>query len=243
MTRLRQRPRRRVRAHHVRPGELTADQVVVATGPYQVPAHRRRIGRAAARRHRAAALARSTAGRASCPPARCWSSAPASPAARSPRTCTWPGARCTWPSAAHPGWPARYRGRDVVAWLDDMGYYRQGHRASSPTLDAVRFRANHYVTGRDGGRDIDLRAFARDGMRLYGRLSGIGDGRLTFAADLRRQPGRRRRGVGDRSRTRSTRYIDASGIVRAGRGAVHAGVGPRRRAARARPARGRASPR
>ena len=51
--------------------------------------------------------------------------------------------------------------------------------------DAVRFRANHYVTGRDGGRDIDLRAFAWDGMRLYGRLTGIDGTMLT----LRRRPG------------------------------------------------------
>ena len=38
---------------------------------------------------------------------------------------------------------------------------------------AARKEANHYVTGRDGGRDIDLRAFARDGMRLHGRLIGV----------------------------------------------------------------------
>jgi putative flavoprotein involved in K+ transport len=46
-------------------------------------------------------------------------------------------------------------------------------------------RANHYVTGRDGGRDIDLRAFARDGMRLYGRLTGVDGGVLEFADDLK----------------------------------------------------------
>jgi putative flavoprotein involved in K+ transport len=50
--------------------------------------------------------------------------------------------------------------------------------------EAVRVRVNHYVTGRDGGRDIDLRAFARDGMRLYGHLTGAEGGRLEFAADL-----------------------------------------------------------
>jgi putative flavoprotein involved in K+ transport len=42
------------------------------------------------------------------------------------------------------------------------------------------------VTGRDGGRDIDLRAFARDGMRLYGRLNGVFDATLRFAPDLGR---------------------------------------------------------
>jgi len=48
----------------------------------------------------------------------------------------------------------------------------------------VRAKANHYVTGRDGGRDIDLRVFARDGMRLYGRLLGIEGGTLRLGDDL-----------------------------------------------------------
>lgn len=77
-----------------------------------------------------------------------------------------------------------YRGRDCVAWLDDMGYYAK----SIDEFDdagAVRMRVNHYVTGRGGGRDIDLRAFARDGMRLYGRLTGIDGTRLEFADDLK----------------------------------------------------------
>ena len=77
----------------------------------------------------------------------------------------------------------RYRGRDVVAWLDDLGHYDvpvEEHRDG----EAARLGTNHYVTGRDGGRDIDLRAAARDGMRLYGRLTGVRDGVLTFADDL-----------------------------------------------------------
>jgi len=77
-----------------------------------------------------------------------------------------------------------YRGRDCVAWLDEMGHYAKGID-EFPDADAVRMRANHYVTGRDGGRDIDLRAFARDGMRLYGRLTGVAGGVLEFADDLK----------------------------------------------------------
>jgi putative flavoprotein involved in K+ transport len=77
-----------------------------------------------------------------------------------------------------------YRGRDVVDWLEDMGYYARGIDRFDDA-DAVRFRANHYVTGRDGGHDIDLRAFARDGMRLYGRLTGVRGSVLSFADDLK----------------------------------------------------------
>ncbi|TCN38886.1 putative flavoprotein involved in K+ transport [Kribbella orskensis] len=77
-----------------------------------------------------------------------------------------------------------YRGRDVVAWLDEMGYYVKGIEEFDD-VDAVRFRVNHYVTGRDGGRDIDLRRFALEGMNLYGRLVAIGGSDLHFATDLR----------------------------------------------------------
>jgi putative flavoprotein involved in K+ transport len=65
-----------------------------------------------------------------------------------------------------------------------MGHYAKGINKFADA-DAIRMRVNHYVTGRDGGRDIDLRAFARDGMRLYGRLTGIDGTALEFADDLK----------------------------------------------------------
>ncbi|MGZ4521090.1 MAG: FAD-dependent oxidoreductase, partial [Mycobacteriaceae bacterium] len=60
-----------------------------------------------------------------------------------------------------------YRGRDCVAWLHDMGTY-DVPIAEHPGGLAKRENTNHYVTGRDGGRDIDLRVFALQGMKLYG---------------------------------------------------------------------------
>ncbi|WP_432839611.1 MSMEG_0569 family flavin-dependent oxidoreductase [Dactylosporangium sp. CA-092794] len=77
----------------------------------------------------------------------------------------------------------RYRGRDTLAWLSEMGHYDKGI-GEFGDADAVRLRANHYMTGRDGGRDIDLRRFATEGMRLYGRLRSVEAGRARFAADL-----------------------------------------------------------
>jgi putative flavoprotein involved in K+ transport len=76
-----------------------------------------------------------------------------------------------------------YRGRDVVAWLHDMGHYDLPVTAQPPE-ERGRDRTNHYVTGRDGGRDLDLRAFAREGMGLHGILTGVEDGRLVFADNL-----------------------------------------------------------
>jgi putative flavoprotein involved in K+ transport len=79
----------------------------------------------------------------------------------------------------------RYRGKDVVEWLDELGYYDLPVH-EHPLKEAVRTRSNHYVTGRDGGRDIDLRKLAREGMRLYGRLHGVRENRLEFAPDLKK---------------------------------------------------------
>ncbi len=76
-----------------------------------------------------------------------------------------------------------YRGRDVVAWLADMGYYDMPVDRH-PLREGVRDNTNHYVTGRDGGRDIDLRKFALDGMDLYGALKGFDGERLHFEDNL-----------------------------------------------------------
>jgi putative flavoprotein involved in K+ transport len=77
-----------------------------------------------------------------------------------------------------------YRGRDVVAWLAEMGYYDMPVDRH-PLREGVRDNTNHYVTGRDGGRDIDLRKFALEGMRLYGLLDDIAGTRMTFRPTLK----------------------------------------------------------
>jgi putative flavoprotein involved in K+ transport len=79
----------------------------------------------------------------------------------------------------------RYRGRDVVDWLHLMGHYDLPID-KHPSKEAARDKTNHYVTGRDGGHDIDLRRFALEGMRLYGPLERVVDGRITFSAGLRK---------------------------------------------------------
>jgi len=76
-----------------------------------------------------------------------------------------------------------YRGKDVVEWLDLMKYYDLPVE-QHPLGTGVREKTNHYVTGRDGGRDIDLRKFALEGMQLYGRFEGLDDGVATFGPGL-----------------------------------------------------------
>jgi len=76
-----------------------------------------------------------------------------------------------------------YRGRDCMTWLADMGLYDKP-APEYPGGKAAIEKTNHYVTGRDGGRDVDLRRFALEGMRLYGTLEAGRDTRLTFAPSL-----------------------------------------------------------
>ena len=77
-----------------------------------------------------------------------------------------------------------YRGRDCMTWLADMGLYDKA-APEYPGGKAAIEKTNHYVTGRDGGRDIDLRRFATEGMRLYGALAGGTDAMLSFEPSLR----------------------------------------------------------
>ncbi len=75
-----------------------------------------------------------------------------------------------------------YRGRDVVDWLWDIGQYEI--TVADDGMGRKRHDTNHYLTGRDGGRDIDLRAFALQGMALYGRLDDVRAGRMIFEPNL-----------------------------------------------------------
>ncbi|HVR48197.1 MAG TPA: MSMEG_0569 family flavin-dependent oxidoreductase [Pseudorhodoferax sp.] len=105
-----------------------------------------------------------------------------------------------------------YRGRDVVDWLADMGYYDMPV-TQHPLREGVRDNTNHYVTGRDGGRDIDLRRFAKEGMELYGVLEG-----LDFDADTLRFAPRLKQVLDQADRTYNginasiDQYIAAKGL-------------------------------
>ncbi|MGH8446057.1 MAG: MSMEG_0569 family flavin-dependent oxidoreductase, partial [Solimonas sp.] len=111
--------------------------------------------------------------------------------------------------------PRVYRGREVTDWLTESGYYDVPYERH-PQKETVREKTNHYLTGRDGGREIDLRRFALEGMRLYGRFDEIratAQGlEVRFEADLKHNLDQ-----ADVSycaiRTSIDQYIAAQGIV------------------------------
>jgi putative flavoprotein involved in K+ transport len=79
--------------------------------------------------------------------------------------------------------PRRYRGRDIFEWLSLTGFTdRTVEKLPSPK---AKFAGNPHLSGRDGGRTINLHLFAREGIRLLGHLRDAEGGKLRFAPDLK----------------------------------------------------------
>ncbi len=80
--------------------------------------------------------------------------------------------------------PRTYRGKDSVEWLEEMGYYDRPIEMH-PDPEEARHKTNHYLTGRDGGRDIDLRKLAMEGIELRGQIMDADDSNIIFQDDLK----------------------------------------------------------
>ncbi|MEM8570344.1 MAG: MSMEG_0569 family flavin-dependent oxidoreductase [Pseudomonadota bacterium] len=80
--------------------------------------------------------------------------------------------------------PRKYRGRDAIDWLYDAGHYEITIDRHPDPLKALT-QTNHYMSGRDGGKEIDLRRFhIEHGVQLYGSLSNMDETRISFLPDL-----------------------------------------------------------
>jgi putative flavoprotein involved in K+ transport len=164
-----------------RQGTLTADQVVVATGPGQVPLCPESAGRIPAGITQLHSSAYTAPG--DLPEGAVLVVGSGQSGGQIAEELSSAGRQVHLAVGGSPRVARTYRGRDVVAWLDDMGCYR---RDLSEWDAAAHLGADHYVSGIDGGHDIDLRRFALEGTRLYGHLTGVRDGRVFFAPDLER---------------------------------------------------------
>lgn len=81
--------------------------------------------------------------------------------------------------------PRKYRGRDATDWLFDAGHYDITIDKHPNPIKAMT-QTNHYMSGRDGGKEIDLRRFHVDhGVELYGSLSGMNGTQIEFLPDLK----------------------------------------------------------
>ncbi|GAA2048931.1 MSMEG_0569 family flavin-dependent oxidoreductase [Williamsia deligens] len=160
------------------PTELTCDEVVVATGGYQVPVIPPFAARIPAGVHQM--HAEQYRNPADLPDGAVLVVGTGQSGAQIAEDLHLAGRSVHLAVGGAPRVARRYRGRDVMTWLADMGLY-DTPVAQYPGGAPAREKTNHYVTGRDGGRDVDLRAFALEGMQLYGALTDC-DGTHLHAA-------------------------------------------------------------
>jgi putative flavoprotein involved in K+ transport len=75
----------------------------------------------------------------------------------------------------HTRLPRRYRGRDLIWWLSELGRDRITVEERGPS------RLLPVISGAYGGHTIDFRRFANDGVTLLGRVTSALDGVLDIA--------------------------------------------------------------
>ena len=78
--------------------------------------------------------------------------------------------------------PRRYRGKDLVEWLDMIGFFDLSIEQMPP--GSTRFDAIPHLSGADGGHTINLHEFARDGVTLLGRMQDANGTTVCFAPNL-----------------------------------------------------------
>lgn len=78
----------------------------------------------------------------------------------------------------HRRMPRRYRGRDLIWWLDQMGLDRVPVEKRGPPQPLP------LITGAEGGHTIDFRDFMARGVTLLGRAETVRDGVMVFSDDL-----------------------------------------------------------
>lgn len=74
--------------------------------------------------------------------------------------------------------PRAYRGRDFCWWLGVLGMWDIENRALGKDHVTIA------VSGARGGATVDLRRYAAEGMRLVGSTRSYDSGKVTFASDL-----------------------------------------------------------
>jgi putative flavoprotein involved in K+ transport len=79
--------------------------------------------------------------------------------------------------------PRKYRGKDSIWWLGELNFFDQ--TADSLTSSKERFKANPFLSGKDGGHSLNLHQFAKDGVVLLGHMKSAQDNQVYLFPDLR----------------------------------------------------------
>jgi putative flavoprotein involved in K+ transport len=129
------------------------------------------------------------------------------------------GRRVLMSTSRVPRVPRRYRGRDIVAWLIDSGFF-DARPADLPDPAMLRTRQPQ-ASGVDGGRTVSYGRLATIGVTLLGHLAAIDGDSLRFEDDLQEHLR-----FADSMSAQITTQVDAY-IERAGIAAPPAEVDPR----------------
>jgi putative flavoprotein involved in K+ transport len=89
------------------------------------------------------------------------------------------GRQVTLAVGTHVRLPRRYRGRDILSWMVEMGAFRA---AADPAEE--RLSPPPQLVGGPDNRDLDLGNLQRAGVRLTGRATAAQSDRMFFADDL-----------------------------------------------------------
>jgi len=90
------------------------------------------------------------------------------------------GREVTLAVGEHIRMPRRYRGRDILWWMDTVGVQDQDYQEVDD-LNRARNVPSLQLAGYPDSRDVDLNALTTLGVKLVGRLAGIRDGVAQFS--------------------------------------------------------------
>ena len=166
----------------VQAGQHTMEtaNVVIATGPYQLPFVPPYSGSFPPSIHQSRRTA--TRGQLTFRLVVCSLSGRGARGVKSSRIFEREDETYSTPFAGIGRWPRRYRGRDVGWWIEESGMTDITRDRMPPEWRGLNAPL---MTGVWGGHTIDLREMANDGVTLLvGSLLDVSDGRLRISGDL-----------------------------------------------------------
>jgi putative flavoprotein involved in K+ transport len=155
-------------------GPIVADNVVVATGPYQRPLIPEVLRDADVFQVHASRYRNPQ----QLPPGAVLVIGAGASGAQIAEELYRAGRRVFLSVGRHTRLPRRYRGRDLIRWLAELGIDETPVEQRGPS------RLLPVITGAYGGHTIDFRRFAADGVTLLGRVQAARDGVIDIAPDL-----------------------------------------------------------
>jgi putative flavoprotein involved in K+ transport len=83
----------------------------------------------------------------------------------------------------HVRMPRRYRGQDILTWMDRVGLLDESYQEVDDIQRARRVPSPQLV-GMENGSSLDLNRLSDEGVRLVGRLAGVHNNTLQFSGSL-----------------------------------------------------------